>query len=862
MPARPLSFLTRLHWCGRILLACRVSLASAIAGFLLFALVPQARDLFDDISYGPLPYSLFAWGMWFLFFAYVFLIWAFPVHFAARSILERTDAWMIPSRLRAAVKNDYSDCAKAVEAELAYVRRQMSGFIEWTPRFLGSLPFAAIFIGLFKSYLVAAETQAALAPSAAAVVQIAILVLLNALFLAGFVIFVIYRRRLFAMRDRFAGALAIVSALAVTVFFFLSYFAPFHQAGLAPRALVVPFLFGSLVFIGALLSWLSDLYGLPLLAGGIALAFGLTAFNQHFNDLRLLSSAPKDLAQRQIEIGQAVAKWKAANHCDDSRTCPPALIVAAEGGASRAAFAAATAIGEVLERSRALPDHDQSPLAPARRIFALSGVSGGAFGAATIRTALWEALSRNGAAPPCKVAPHYWFGATSGDAQARVATDWRACLQALVAGDYLTAAFIGLGFRDNLSPPAYLFSGPTLLRDDRAALVERAWESYYEDVVEGRRPWPWNATRGSGPERVIGLRRPFGYVAAELKKYENAWLPMLLLNGTSVEKGTRILASDLVSTKAGTRRDGDNGGRAPLYPAAFDLFEMLSTPCPPAAVVNQACTEAHDGFEDIPTRRNGADVRLSTAAMLSARFPVVSPAGTIRAMGDDGQNGDRVVDGGYFENAGLTTALDLARAVRDFGVTPIVLWVQNDPTIAQDDLKAAVAPEMSLERFAVVNPRTGEVPQFPPRAASTPRLQGAWPGWLEAFFAVAATPFEALTATRDGHALEAAETAQRRLQEMNAEASCIEGDCSLSASYFTFKMFKNPRFDGSAGECRDLAQAKQRPVMGVVSMSWWLSQSVQAELDSQICDTRNRRSLDDLMTRLAQRLRVPAPRQP
>jgi hypothetical protein len=188
-------------------------------------------------------------------------------------------------------------------------------------------------------------------------------------------------------------------------------------------------------------------------------------------------------------------------------------------------------------------------------------------------------------------------------------------------------------------------------------------------------------------------------------------------------------------------------------------------------------------------------------------------------------------------------------------VTPILLWVQNDPTIDLEDVKEAETPRPQLDKFAVTNPQTGEIPQFPPRAASTPRLQGAWPGWLQAFLAVVATPFEALTATRDGHALEAAETAQRRLQEMNAEARCVEGDCSLSASYFTFRMFRNPRFDETATECRALANAKQKPVMGVVSMSWWLSQSVQAELDSQICDTRNRRSLDDLMKRLTQRLR-------
>jgi hypothetical protein len=506
----------------------------------------------------------------------------------------------------------------------------------------------------------------------------------------------------------------------------------------------------------------------------------------------------------------------------------------------------------VLEWSRRLPD--QNECAPARRIFAISGVSGGALGAATIRTALWDALARHAAEPPCRQAPYYWFGATVGGAEARVAGDWRACLQALVAGDYLTPAFIGLGFRDNLSPPAHIVSGPSLLKDDRAALVERAWESYYEDVVEGRKSWNWNAARAGGAETASGLRRPFGYVAEALEQHERAWLPMLLLNGTSVDKGTRILASDLVSTKPGAPHGDDIGGRAPLYPAAFDLFEMLSTPCPPSAVVHHACQEAHDGFADVPTRRDGADVRLSTTAMLSARFPIVSPAGTIRAKGDGGQNGDRVVDGGYFENAGITTALDVARALRNQGVTPILLWVQNDPTIGLDDVKEAEASTPRLDRFAVTNPKTGEIPQFPPRAASTPRLQGAWPGWLQAFVAVVATPFQALTATRDGHALEAAETAQRRLQEMNAEATCVEGDCTLTASYFTFKMFRNPHFDAKVDQCRTLAHASQQPVMGVVSMSWWLSQSVQAELDSQLCDTRNRQSLDDLMTRLTQKL--------
>ncbi len=63
-------------------------------------------------------------------------------------------------------------------------------------------------------------------------------------------------------------------------------------------------------------------------------------------------------------------------------------------------------------------------------------------------------------------------------------------------------------------------------------------------------------------------------------------------------------------------------------------------------------------------------------------------------------------------------------------------------------------------------------------------------------------------------------------------------------------------FNVSSDECKWLTPTQAKPpVMSEVSMSWWLSQAVQAELDSQICDERNRDSLSDLMTRLSQRLK-------
>ena len=111
-------------------------------------------------------------------------------------------------------------------------------------------------------------------------------------------------------------------------------------------------------------------------------------------------------------------------------------------------------------------------------------MSGGSFGAATIRTALADSLERGQSAPPCLRAPPGWFGAATGD----VRSSWRACLQALVSGDYLSPAFVGLAFRDNFSPPNPVSGGPLLFSEDRAALVEEAWERHYDQVVRGEIP--------------------------------------------------------------------------------------------------------------------------------------------------------------------------------------------------------------------------------------------------------------------------------------------------------------------------------------------------------------------------------------
>ena len=751
---------------------------SVLAGTLLFLMSTQARDLFADVTFGILPTSLGAWGHWLWFFACLVFVWAFPVHYAARRML-RSDAWMFSCRIRSEI-----DHRKALE-----VRRDLKGAIKWIPRLLAAAPFAAVLIGLWKAHGVVAQTMA-LEPARNASGQILVLAGLDLLIGASFIAFLWSRQILTKqMSTRVGVALAVVYALAVTGLFVASVARPFFPADIAPRAASVPLLMGGFMFAGTYLAWLAHKYCIPVLVLSVVAALWVTAQNVHFNDVRTLPSASDDFSKRQIDIGDAVEKWKAAN-CD-ARGCPPAVIVAAEGGASRAAFAAATAVGELLDSANELSDGKDPAraIAPARRIFAISGVSGGSFGAATIRTALADSLERGQSAPPCLRAPHGWFAVGTGD----VRTSWRGCLQALVAGDYLSPAFVGLAFRDNFSPPNPVSGGSLLFSDDRAALVERAWERHYDQVVRGEIPGfsdqlYQDLAAPKGPDS--GLRGRFGFVSDKVAKLDGAWLPLLLLNGTSVATGARVIASDLVSTRAAPGGHGHAPGRFSIYPAAFDVFEMLSTPCLESQVQGDSCKTAHDGMADIPAARQGADIRLSTAALLSARFPIISPAAIVRA-GGRGETGDRIVDGGYFENAGLTTAMDVARELRRLGVVPVVLWVQNGPRTDAGDPVSPDAPPPSATAESLV----------PPRGAGTPVLSRADPTGLEGVFGVVATPVVALATTRDGHGSEEAASAQRELWLLNRDVE-PEDPKQIGSSYYMFGMFENPEVQAG---CRTAA---------------------------------------------------------
>src|SRR5262249_12957861 len=141
------------------------------------------------------------------------------------------------------------------------------------------------------------------------------------------------------------------------------------------------------------------------------------------------------------------------------------------------------------------------------------------------------------------------------------------------------------------------------LLPDRASALERSWEQ------------AWKRTMPSSSEG-IGLDVPFHSLWNP-----KTWLPALIINGTSEKTGRRIITSNLLIGEK-------------WFIDALGYFEELNPQY---------------------------DIRVSTAAHNSPRFPYIDAAGTLTTA-ESGMT-DRIVDGGYFENFGAGSLYDLLHAL-------------------------------------------------------------------------------------------------------------------------------------------------------------------------------------------------------
>lgn len=127
--------------------------------------------------------------------------------------------------------------------------------------------------------------------------------------------------------------------------------------------------------------------------------------------------------------------------------------------------------------------------------------------------------------------------------------------------------------------------------------------------------------------------------------YNNNKIPNLFLNTTNVESGQKMIISNLVLDKDLFKNDID--------------FSTL-------------CTK---------------NISLKTAGLLSARFPGVSPSALIKL--ENNYNWGRILDGGFFDNSGLITALDIVKTIKitNNKLKPVILFIRNQNVLLKKDIK-------------------------------------------------------------------------------------------------------------------------------------------------------------------------------
>jgi hypothetical protein len=338
------------------------------------------------------------------------------------------------------------------------------------------------------------------------------------------------------------------------------------------------------------------------------------------HDVRLTGKPSRPLAATTpMDLKAEFDAWTAANCADGGSPDKPAplIIVGTSGGGIRAAYWTAEILDALTSVPATAPEPGCAHSVPAgSRLFAASGVSGGSLGLVSYVSR----LQTSGQAAASVSAPASTTKPTT-KPTTRPTTSW---YQHGLGDDYLSPA-LSWGLFVDL--PNSLIGLPV---PDRARILEESWE---------------HSQPALGKLRLDDLYRR----ALPDEQASGSWIPLVFLNGTQEESGCRFATSPIalnVPASANGSPDHD-----PLACRSLQGNPQLRL-------------ETLSNFTDYLCE--GQDVRLSTAALLSARFPFVSPSGHLRRCGKPGAAAEYtyIVDGGYAERTGGLTALALLDRIK------------------------------------------------------------------------------------------------------------------------------------------------------------------------------------------------------
>ncbi|WP_141865677.1 hypothetical protein [Arthrobacter sp. SLBN-53] len=354
----------------------------------------------------------------------------------------------------------------------------------------------------------------------------------------------------------------------------------------------------------------------------------------------LFGAAPKPAFQ--IGLTQALDQWASEQRKNaNGRREIPLVFIASAGGGIRAAYWTALTMRCLVAGGGETSGACQRPVLPKDSIFMASGISGGSLGLAGIH-------------------------AMADD------NDWLSTLQQ----DFLGPTVAAMAFRD--IPNSLLRIN---IRDsDRATILERAWEAQA-------------AERGGHLDR--------GLVETAYSEGGKIAFPLLVLTGTSVTDGCRVVASALDLSTIAPSGSGQTSATDCLALDQRRFSEGTPLPALPATKDAFDNTCAGDGAT-VPH-----DLRLSTAALLSARFPYVSPTGTLHSCSGSDRTFD--LDGGLIDSS---------------AASPIaMLWPEVVNWLNKQDASVCFAPKLIIMENGYLE-QTKSNPAARPAELSAP-LTGA-----------------------------------------------------------------------------------------------------------------------------------------
>lgn len=331
--------------------------------------------------------------------------------------------------------------------------------------------------------------------------------------------------------------------------------------------------------------------------------------NHRISDRPEVQSCPPDI---RPDVAEHLSRWLHDGR-DDNR---PMILVAAEGGASRSGWWTAHVLGAA--------DYATGGVF-SKRVFAVSGISGGSLGVSTYVSLL---ARRDADASTRQRTPKF--------------PDTAACESLLGANATVplsvqSECFVG---RDVLSTTL----GYMLFPDFAQRFLPWAmpsWDRSYGLETAWRNDWFGLFGESTFASPLLDMYRPDKVPGAAAKLRTD--IPVLLLNSARASAGRPV-------------------SQAP---------------------VRFRSREVDDLFEFWP---HGLQLPLAALVHNSARFPLVSPGGEVyvaRKSGDE--YWDALVDGGYFENSGAFALRQMLLSLEQGDWEVIkdrirILYITNDPT--------------------------------------------------------------------------------------------------------------------------------------------------------------------------------------